>query len=148
MPVIKTREETVEATEAIESAEVGEDGVESNDKYLNLAQVLCIWYPVIFQKKSVSMSVLFDSGSEVNAIYPTLAQKLGLPVRLIDIEAQKIDGIMLDTFGMVVTAFSVMDKANRIKFFEEIFLIANVSPEIVLRILFLTLSSADVNFLS
>ena len=54
---------------------------------------------------------------------------------------------MLDTYEMVVTAFSVTDKANRVKFFEEIFLVANVSPEIVLKISFLTLSSADIDFL-
>ena len=55
---------------------------------------------------------------------------------------------MLDTFGMVVTAFSVTDKANQVKFFEETFLVANISSEVVFEILFLTLSSADVDFLS
>ena len=34
----------------------------------------------------------------------------GMPI---DVEAQKIDGTMLDTYGMVVAAFSVTDKANR-----------------------------------
>ena len=40
------------------------------------------------------------------------------------------------------------DKANRVRFFEETFLVANVSPEVVFRILFLTLSGADVDFLN
>ena len=48
---------------------------------------------------------------------------------------------------MVVVAFSMTDQANRVKFFEETFLIANVSPDIILGIPFLTLNSADVNFL-
>ena len=39
-----------------------------------------------------------------------------------------------------------MDKANRVRFFEETFLVANVNPDIVFRMLFLILSSADVNF--
>ena len=39
------------------------------------------------------------------------------------------------------------DKANRVKFFEEIFLVANVYPEIVFGIPFLILSGADVDFL-
>ena len=39
------------------------------------------------------------------------------------------------------------DKANRVRFFEKIFLVANVSPEVVFGMLFLTLSGADVNFL-
>ena len=48
---------------------------------------------------------------------------------------------------MVIAAFSVTDKANRVRFFEETFLVANVSPEVVLGMPFLTLSGADVDFL-
>ena len=48
---------------------------------------------------------------------------------------------------MVVAAFSVEEKANRIRLFEEIFLVANVSLEVVLGMPFLTLSGADVDFL-
>ena len=48
---------------------------------------------------------------------------------------------------MVVVAFSIKDKANRVKFFEETFLVANISLEIVLGMPFFTLSSADVDFL-
>ena len=129
-----------------EAIEVGKSGVESEGEYPSFAQVPYIRYPITFWKKSVSMLALFDSGSEVNAIHPTLAQKLGLPVRPTNVGAQKIDGTMLDTFGMVVTAFSVTDKANRVRFFEETFLVANISLEVVLGMLFLTLSGADVNF--
>ena len=86
-PVTGTREETFETAEAVETAKavetaeviktaeaiefakVGKNGVESKGDYLNLAQVPCIWYPIILRKKSVSMLVLLDSGSEVNAIY-------------------------------------------------------------------------------
>ena len=94
----------------------------------------------------MSMLVLLDSGIEVNAIHPTLARKLGLPIRPTDVRAQKIDGIMLNIFGMVISAFSVTEKANQVRFFEETFLVANVSPEVVLEMPFLTLSNADVNF--
>ena len=73
MSVTKTREETVGTAEAVESAEIGKDGAESKDEYPNLAQVLCIRYLITFRKKSVSMSALLDSGSEVNAIYLALA---------------------------------------------------------------------------
>ena len=48
---------------------------------------------------------------------------------------------------MVVAAFLVTDQANKIKFFEETFLVANVSPDVVLGIPFFTLSGADVDFL-
>ena len=93
------------------------------------------------------MLALFDSGNEVNAIHPTLTRKLRLPIRLTDIEAQKITGTMLDIFEIVVSAFSVTDKANGVRFFEETFLVANVSPKVVFGIPFLTLSGTDVDFL-
>ena len=89
---------------------------------------------------------MIDSRSEVNAIHPTFAKQLGLPIRPTDVGAQKIDGTMLDICGMVVAAFSVKDKANQVRFFEETFLVANVSPEVVLGMSFLTLSGADVDF--
>ena len=47
---------------------------------------------------------------------------------------------------MVVAAFSVTDLADKVRFFEETFLVANVSPDVVLGIFFFTLSGADVNF--
>ena len=115
------------------------------DENPNLIQVPCIRYPITFRKKSVS--ALFDSGSEINAIHPTFAWELVLPIRAMDIGAQKIDDTMLDTFGIVVTAFSVTDKANREKFFEKTFLVANVSLEVVFGMPFLTLNGKDVDFL-
>ena len=48
---------------------------------------------------------------------------------------------------MLVAAFLVVNKANRVRFFEETFLVANVSPKVVHRISFLTLSGANVDFL-
>ena len=59
---------------------------------------------------------------------------------------QKIDGIMLDTYGIVVAVFLVMDKVNQIRFFEKTFLVANVSPKVVFRMPFLILSGANIDF--
>ncbi len=47
---------------------------------------------------------------------------------------------------MVVSTFSVSDKDGRKRFFEESFLLADVSPDIVLGMPFLTMSNVDVNF--
>ena len=93
------------------------------------------------------LRALFDLGSEVNTIHPTFAWELGLPIKPTDVGAQKIDGTILDTFGIVVTAFLVTDKVNQVRCFEKTFLVANVSPKIVFGMLFLTLSDADVDFL-
>ena len=114
-----------------------------------MKRVFYIHYSVQFRKNvnETQVQALIDLGNEVNAIHPIFVKELGLPIRPINVGAQKIDGSTLDTYGMVVTAFSVTDKANQVRFFEETFLVANVSPEVVLRIPFLTLSGADVDFL-
>ena len=54
---------------------------------------------------------------------------------------------MLDIYGLIVVSFSIIDKANQVRFFEKTFLMTNVSSLVVLRMLFLTLSVADVDFL-
>ena len=92
------------------------------------------------------MQALINSGSEVNVIHPSFVKQLGLSIRPTDVGAQKIDGTTLYTHGMVVAAFSVEDRANRVRFFEETFLVANVSPEVVFGMPFLTLSNVDVDF--
>ena len=53
---------------------------------------------------------------------------------------------MLDNYEMEITAFSVVDKVNRVKFFEKIFLVANVSLKVVFGMSLLTLSNVDINF--
>ena len=93
------------------------------------------------------MLVLFDSGSEVNAIYPTFAQELGFSIRSMDVGVQKINNITLDTYGIVVAAFSVTNKANQVRFLEETFLIANISLEVVFGMSFLILCSTNIDFL-
>ena len=69
MLVTEIRKEIIETAETVGASK---DYKESEGKYSeNFAQVLCIWYPIIFWKKSVPISTLFDLGSKVNAIYPT-----------------------------------------------------------------------------
>ena len=109
-PVTETREEEVGTAEAVETAEAGKDGEEGESEYRNLAQVPCIRYPINFKRQSVL--ALLDLGSEVNAVHLVFAKELGLPIRPTDVGAQKIDGTKLETYGMVVVAFSVEDKAN------------------------------------
>ena len=48
---------------------------------------------------------------------------------------------------MVVVAFSVVDKANQVRFFEKTFLVSNISPKVVFRMPFLTPSDVDIDFL-
>ena len=118
-----------------------------------LERVTCIQYPIAFpdgvtQDGSALDPVLalFHLGSEVNAMHPAFAERLGLVMRATNVGAQKIDGPIFETYGMVVAAFSVTDQASRIKFFEKTFLVANISSDVVLGMLFLILSGADIDF--
>ena len=77
---------------------------------------------------------------------PGYASKLGLKVRPTDVGAQKIDGSTLETFGMVLASFQVEDTLGRARFFQETFLLADLSVEVVLGMPFLTLSNADIKF--
>ncbi len=47
---------------------------------------------------------------------------------------------------MVVSTFSVLNKDCRGRFFEESFLLADIMPDIVFGMFFLTMSNADVDF--
>ena len=53
---------------------------------------------------------------------------------------------MLNTYKIIVAALLVIDKINQIIFFEKIFLVANVSPEIVFEMFTFILNSAKVDF--
>ena len=74
------------------------------------------------------------------------AHQLSLTIWKTNIKTQKINGTTLETYEIVVSTFSILDKDGRERFFEESFLLANVKPEIVLGILFLTMSNADIDF--
>ena len=114
---------------------------------LTLNWVPCIYYPLHFRKdKKNEVWALINFGSKVNAMTPAYVLKLGLKVRQINVRAQKIDGSTLETFKIVLASFQVKDKLGRAQFFQEIFLLADISVEMVLRILFLTLSNANIQF--
>ena len=111
-----------------------------------LDRVPYIYYLVQFRKDKEVIKALIDSGSKVNAITPAYAKQLGLQVRKTDVGAQKIDGSSLRTFGMVIAGFQVEDKLGRARFFQESFLLAETSMEVVLGMPFLALSNADIQF--
>ena len=63
-----------------------------------------------------------------------------------NISMQKIDGSSLATYGIVIAAFQVINKLVCSRFFQEPFLLANINIKVVLGMLFLTFSNADVQF--
>lgn len=89
---------------------------------------------------------LIDCGNEVNAISGTLATSLGLKVLHTHWGAAKIDESQLTTYGMVLATFSVDDKHGHTRWFEETFLIADVTHDIILGMPFLKLADPEIRF--
>ena len=57
-----------------------------------------------------------------------------------------MDNTILETYRIVVLTFSVLDKDDRKKFFEDNFLLANDNPDKELRIPFLIMNNININF--
>ena len=113
------------------------------EKKEKLERVPCIWYLVTFKDQT---KALLDSRSKVNAMSQVFTYQLGFTIWKTNVGAQKIDDITLEIYTIVVSTFFVLDKDGRERFFEESFLLADVKPEIVFGILFLTMSNADIDF--
>ena len=111
-----------------------------------LKRVPCIYHLLRFRKDLCETRALIDLSSEVNAITPAYAAKLGLGGQETDIGAQKIDSSTLITFGMVVADFQVENKLDRTQFIQQIFLVANTTLKVILGMPFLTFSNVDVQF--
>lgn len=54
----------------------------------------------------------------------------------------------LETFSMVIASFLVDAKNKKLRFFEETFLLANISIEVTLEMFFFTLSNIEINFIN
>ena len=112
-----------------------------------LDRMPCMHYPVPFWKdKGATSRALIDLGSKVIAMTLAYAKKLGFQVRKTDFRAQKIDGSLLWTFRMVIAGFQIEDKLSRVWFFQESFLLAETSMEVVLAMPFLAFNIADMQF--
>ena len=117
--------------------------IEANKKdvvALNWVSCICYW---IWSKKN-NVQALINSGSKINAMTLRYASKLGLKVRSTNGGAQKFDKSTFKMFEIVLASFQVEDKLKKTRFFQETFLLANLNIKVVLEILFLTLSNANI----
>ena len=64
-----------------------------------------------------------------------------------NVGAKKIDGTILETYGIMVAAFSMTDQTNKVRFFKKTFLVGNISPDVFLKMPFFILSGTIVDFL-
>ncbi len=72
--------------------------------------------------------------------------QLGLKIWKANFRDQKIDGTTLETYEIIVSTFSILDKDDRERFFEENFLLVNIKLDVVLGMPFLTINKANLNF--
>ena len=104
-----------------------------------------MYYSMQFRKDiGATIQTLIDLGNKVNAMTLAHAKQLGLQVWRTDVGAQKIDGSLLWTFGMVIAGFQVKYKLGKVRLFQKSFLLAETSIEVVLGMLFLTLRNANI----
>lgn len=107
-------------------------------------QVLYIHY--LAQLGEFSTNVFIDSNSEVNEIQLSFVKKLGLNIQKTIISAHKIDNNRLKIYKIIIVLVYVDDKDRKYCFFEETYLLADISIDIACKMFFLTLSNVEVNF--
>ncbi len=73
--------------------------------------------------------------------------KLDLTIRKYNIGTQKIDSSILMNYKIVIARFSIQDKFEKVWFFKETFLLADISIEVILEILFLNFFDIDIWFI-
>lgn len=76
------------------------------------------------------------------------AKKLGLWVYNTKVNTYKIDGLKLDIFGIVIASFLMEDKEVKSRFFEETFLMTDISIDIALGMPFLILNNLKIDVIN
>lgn len=76
----------------------------------------------------------------------TYTSKLSLKARHTNVRAQKIDSSIFSIFGIVLASFQIENKFERARFFHKTFLLTDISIEVVLGMLFWTLSNVNIQF--
>lgn len=77
----------------------------SKKDYVSLEQVPYIYYPLYFQKNTISMRALIDLGTEINTIILVYILKLYLKFYYTNIRAQKRDNSTFKMFEIVLASF-------------------------------------------
>lgn len=72
--------------------------------------------------------------------------KLGLRSRSTNIDMQEMYGLPLETYGMISAVFSIQNSREKVRFFDETFLLTNTSMEVVLEMPFLFFSNINIEF--
>lgn len=89
---------------------------------------------------------LINSSNKINVMTPAFTIAFGFTTRPTNVGVRKIDGFSSEPYGMVSTSFSFQDSRGRVRFIKKIFFLVKPSIKVILSILFLALSNADIKF--
>lgn len=70
--------------------------------------------------------------------------KLSHWIQKTDVDTQKVDFFSLETCGIIITTFIVVIQFGRLQFFQKTFLFTNINMKVVLHMLFINFSNADI----
>ena len=73
-------------------------------------------------------------------------KRLGLQTQETNVGAQKIIGLLLEIFGIVIASFQIINKLSRICFFSKTFLLAVTNIKVVLGMSFFLFSNINIYF--
>lgn len=90
---------------------------------------------------------LINFRNKIYAINFFYAAKLGLQVQKFDVSAQKINNFFLEICNIVIIIFQIFDKFAYLEFFQETFLLADISMNGVFGMPILILRNADIQFI-
>lgn len=79
-------------------------------------------------------------------MWSNFTEKLGFCFRKTDVSTEKIDGNRLEILGIVIALFYVDRKKGKSRFFEENFLLVDISINIAIKILFFTLNNIEFDY--
>lgn len=85
--------------------------------------------------------------NEISTMIPAYILKLGFQIRHIDVKTPTMKSSICKTFRIVLTSFQIEDKLEKIKFFQKVFLLINLSIEIVLKMFFFIFNKRNIYFL-
>ncbi len=72
--------------------------------------------------------------------------KLGLAICKINIKVQKIENLPLMFYSIVIIGFWLQNKLEKIQVFDKTFLLADITIEMILKILFLSFNNINIWF--
>ena len=75
-----------------------------------------------------------------------IPRKSNFLFKKIDIGTKKINDSTLAIFNIVISIFLIIDKDEKVRFFKKIFLLANISLDMVCKISFLIFNNINIKF--